>query len=180
MATVLHSERMSWLAVAGRYVRMRFRHPPVEHVMQKQIRPWAFRLRHRPAQRLRSAYGGSCAWTCRDRARSRGLSPRPQQRRLVSPPRSLRSHRHAHWRCRRRLSPGHVQRSIAAWPERDDKDERRAHLMLRWRGGALTDIDLDLPRSRPAIVLMVRQPSGASSATRARRSAVRRMRHGAP
>jgi hypothetical protein len=38
MATVLHSERMSWLAVAGRYVRMRFRHPPVEHVMQKQIR----------------------------------------------------------------------------------------------------------------------------------------------
>ena len=32
------------------------------------------------------------------------------------------------------------------------KDERRAHLMLRWRGGALTDIDLDLPRSRPAIV----------------------------
>jgi DNA invertase Pin-like site-specific DNA recombinase/predicted DNA-binding transcriptional regulator AlpA len=32
------------------------------------------------------------------------------------------------------------------------KDERRAHLMLRWRGGALTDIDLDSPRSRPAIV----------------------------
>jgi hypothetical protein len=32
------------------------------------------------------------------------------------------------------------------------KDERRAHLTLRWRGGALTDIDLDLPRPRPAIV----------------------------
>ena len=32
------------------------------------------------------------------------------------------------------------------------KDERRAHLTLRWRGGALTDIDLDLPRTRPAIV----------------------------
>jgi DNA invertase Pin-like site-specific DNA recombinase len=32
------------------------------------------------------------------------------------------------------------------------KDERRAHLTLRWRGGALTDIDLDLPRARPAIV----------------------------
>jgi predicted DNA-binding transcriptional regulator AlpA len=32
------------------------------------------------------------------------------------------------------------------------KDERRAHLTLRWRGSALTDIDLDLPRPRPAIV----------------------------
>jgi DNA invertase Pin-like site-specific DNA recombinase len=32
------------------------------------------------------------------------------------------------------------------------KDERRAHLTLRWRGGALTDNDLDLPRPRPAIV----------------------------
>ena len=33
-----------------------------------------------------------------------------------------------------------------------DKDDRHAHLTLRWRGGALTDIDLDLPRPRPAIV----------------------------
>jgi DNA invertase Pin-like site-specific DNA recombinase/predicted DNA-binding transcriptional regulator AlpA len=32
------------------------------------------------------------------------------------------------------------------------KDERRAHLTLRWRGGALTDIDIDLPRPHPAIV----------------------------
>ncbi len=32
------------------------------------------------------------------------------------------------------------------------KDERRAHLTLRWRGGALTEIDLDLPRHRPATV----------------------------
>jgi len=32
------------------------------------------------------------------------------------------------------------------------KDERRAHLTLRWRGGVLTDIDLDLPRHRPATV----------------------------
>src|SRR5512132_440748 len=32
------------------------------------------------------------------------------------------------------------------------KDERRAHLTLRWRGGALTDSDLDLPRPSPAIV----------------------------
>jgi DNA invertase Pin-like site-specific DNA recombinase/predicted DNA-binding transcriptional regulator AlpA len=32
------------------------------------------------------------------------------------------------------------------------KDERRAHLTLRWRGGALTDLDLDLLRPRPAIV----------------------------
>ena len=32
------------------------------------------------------------------------------------------------------------------------KDERRAHLTLRWRGGALTESDIDLPRPRPAIV----------------------------
>ncbi len=32
------------------------------------------------------------------------------------------------------------------------KDQYRAHLTLRWRGGALAEIDLDLPRRRPAIV----------------------------
>jgi hypothetical protein len=32
------------------------------------------------------------------------------------------------------------------------KNEARAHLTLHWRGGALTDIDLDLPRSAPKIV----------------------------
>ena len=35
---------------------------------------------------------------------------------------------------------------------RDPKQERRAHLTLRWRDGALTDTTLDLPRLRPAIV----------------------------
>jgi DNA invertase Pin-like site-specific DNA recombinase/uncharacterized protein YndB with AHSA1/START domain len=30
-----------------------------------------------------------------------------------------------------------------------NRPERRAHLTLRWRGGALTDIDLDLPRMKP-------------------------------
>ena len=32
------------------------------------------------------------------------------------------------------------------------RDEYRARLTLRWRGGALTEIDVDLPRSRPATV----------------------------
>jgi DNA invertase Pin-like site-specific DNA recombinase/predicted DNA-binding transcriptional regulator AlpA len=32
------------------------------------------------------------------------------------------------------------------------KNESRTHLMLRWRGGALTDLDLDTPRRLPAIV----------------------------
>jgi DNA invertase Pin-like site-specific DNA recombinase/predicted DNA-binding transcriptional regulator AlpA len=32
------------------------------------------------------------------------------------------------------------------------KNESRTHLTLRWRGGALTDLDLDTPRRRPAIV----------------------------
>jgi DNA invertase Pin-like site-specific DNA recombinase/predicted DNA-binding transcriptional regulator AlpA len=30
-----------------------------------------------------------------------------------------------------------------------DRAERRAHLTLRWRGGALTELDLSLPRSQP-------------------------------
>ncbi len=32
-----------------------------------------------------------------------------------------------------------------------DKDQYRAHLTLRWRGGALTEIDLDLPRRRATV-----------------------------
>ena len=32
------------------------------------------------------------------------------------------------------------------------KDEHRAHLTLRWRGSALSESDIDLPRPRPAIV----------------------------
>jgi DNA invertase Pin-like site-specific DNA recombinase/predicted DNA-binding transcriptional regulator AlpA len=33
-----------------------------------------------------------------------------------------------------------------------ERDKSAAHLTLRWKGGALTEIDLDLPRSRPATV----------------------------
>lgn len=33
-----------------------------------------------------------------------------------------------------------------------NKDEYRSHLTLRWRGGALAEIDLDLPRRRAAPV----------------------------
>jgi DNA invertase Pin-like site-specific DNA recombinase len=33
-----------------------------------------------------------------------------------------------------------------------DRDEPAAHLTLRWKGGALTDIDVPLPRSRPATI----------------------------
>jgi hypothetical protein len=32
------------------------------------------------------------------------------------------------------------------------KAAHRARLTLRWRGGSLTDIDVDLPRQKPAIV----------------------------
>lgn len=32
------------------------------------------------------------------------------------------------------------------------RDAYRAHLTLRWRGGTLTELDVDLPRSRPATV----------------------------
>lgn len=35
---------------------------------------------------------------------------------------------------------------------RVDRDAFAAHLTLRWKGGALTEIDLDLPRSRPATI----------------------------
>jgi len=33
-----------------------------------------------------------------------------------------------------------------------DRGKAAAHLTLRWKGGALTDIDRDLPRSRPATI----------------------------
>src|SRR5262249_1314009 len=33
-----------------------------------------------------------------------------------------------------------------------DRDKAAAHLTLRWKGGALNEIDLTLPRSRPATV----------------------------
>ncbi len=33
-----------------------------------------------------------------------------------------------------------------------ERDKAAAHLTLRWKGGALTDIDLNLPRSRPATI----------------------------
>ena len=33
-----------------------------------------------------------------------------------------------------------------------DRDKSVAHLTLRWKGGALTDLDVPLPRSRPATV----------------------------
>ena len=33
-----------------------------------------------------------------------------------------------------------------------DRTKQQAHLTLRWRGGLLSDLDLDLPRSRPASV----------------------------
>jgi transposase-like protein len=33
-----------------------------------------------------------------------------------------------------------------------DRDKSAAHLTLRWKGGALTDLDAPLPRSRPATV----------------------------
>ncbi|MEJ2239904.1 MAG: recombinase family protein, partial [Gemmatimonadales bacterium] len=32
------------------------------------------------------------------------------------------------------------------------RDDKHAHLTLRWRGGLLTELDVDLPRSRPASV----------------------------
>jgi hypothetical protein len=49
--------------------------------------------------------------------------------------------------------------------------EQRARLTLRWRGGSLTDIDLDLPRQKPAIVrtdVSTWRPDTSPPATRAR------------
>jgi hypothetical protein len=33
-----------------------------------------------------------------------------------------------------------------------DRDQATAHLTLRWKGGVLNEIDLTLPRSRPATI----------------------------
>jgi hypothetical protein len=39
-----------------------------------------------------------------------------------------------------------------------ERDKSAAHLTLRWKGGALTEIDLALPRKRPATVRTARCP----------------------
>jgi len=33
-----------------------------------------------------------------------------------------------------------------------DRNEPAAHLTVRWKGGAITDVDVPLPRSRPATI----------------------------
>ena len=55
----------------------------------------------------------------------------------------------------RQPRPGTVRSCCARFSKTSlavHRDAYRAHLTLRWRGGALTEIDVDLPRSRPATV----------------------------
>jgi hypothetical protein len=45
------------------------------------------------------------------------------------------------------------------------RDEYRAHLTLRRRGGALTELDVDLPRSRPATACSIADLTSPESST---------------
>ena len=66
---------------------------------------------------------------------------RPRPRRRLG-----RDHNHA---TRQEGAVGHLIEEVIVKVERD---KSAAHLTLRWKGGALTEIDLSLPRSRPATV----------------------------
>ena len=50
-----------------------------------------------------------------------------------------------------------------------DRDKAASRLILRWRGGALNEIEIALPRSRPAIVRTDSAICAASGAFRAAR-----------
>jgi len=44
-----------------------------------------------------------------------------------------------------------------------DRNEPAAHLTVRWKGGAITDVDVPLPRSRPAPSKPMRRQSTSSA-----------------
>ena len=95
----------------------------------------AFPVRARRRVRLCSPHRRSGARARGPGAWSRGLAARAQQRRMVSPDRSGRIHRHADRRRRRHLSSGRLQRSPPAGAQRHDERSRtaRAARAPQWR-----------------------------------------------
>jgi DNA invertase Pin-like site-specific DNA recombinase len=86
----------------------------------------------------------------RERERPRLLSPEERSRLLSLGP-DLTSVWHAPTttaRDRKELLRALVEEVII----KIERDEAAAHLTLRWKGGALNEIDLALPRSRPATI----------------------------
>jgi len=86
----------------------------------------------------------------RERERPRLLSPEERSRLLSLGP-DLTSVWHAPTttaRDRKELLQALVEEVII----KIERDEAAAHLTLRWKGGALNEIDLALPRSRPATI----------------------------
>jgi DNA invertase Pin-like site-specific DNA recombinase/predicted DNA-binding transcriptional regulator AlpA len=98
-------------------------------------------------KRLRDLAAAKAELQRREQQRPRALSPEEKEK-----IRSLGSDLHKVWtaptttdRDRKELLRTLVEEVIVTVV----RAERRAHLTLRWRGGALTELDLSLPRSQP-------------------------------
>ncbi len=98
-------------------------------------------------KRLRDLAAVAAELQRREQQRPRTLSP--EEKKKI---RSLGSDLHKVWtaptttdRDRKELLRTLLEEVIVAV----DRPERRAHLTLRWRGGALSELDLSLPRSQP-------------------------------
>jgi len=98
-------------------------------------------------QRLRDLAAAEAELQRREQQRPRALNPEEKEK-----IRSLGSDLHKVWtaptttdRDRKELLRTLVEEVIVTVV----RAERRAHLTLRWRGGALTELDLSLPRSQP-------------------------------
>jgi len=98
-------------------------------------------------RRLRDLAAAEAEFERRERQRPRVLSEEEKKKIF-----SLGSDLHKVWRAptttdrdRKELLRALLEEVLVTV----DRDERRAHLTLRWRGGTLTELDLSLPRMKP-------------------------------
>ena len=98
-------------------------------------------------KRLRDLAAAEAELKRRERQRPGALSPeeRDQLRSLGSDLRKVWTTPTTTDRDRKELLRALLEEVIVTV----DRPQHRAHLTLRWRGGALTELDLDLPRSQP-------------------------------
>jgi predicted DNA-binding transcriptional regulator AlpA len=98
-------------------------------------------------KRLRDLAAAEAELERRERQRPRVLSEEEKEKIL-----SLGSDLHKVWRAPTTTDRDRKELLRALLEEvmvTVDRDERRAHLTLRWRGGTLTELDLSLPRMKP-------------------------------
>lgn len=107
-------------------------------------------LEHDWEERLRALDTATAELACRERERARTLSDDERRRLLAVGPDLATVWQAATTtaRDRKELLRTLLEEVIV----KVDRDKAAAHLTLRWKGGALSDIELALPRSRPATV----------------------------